>query len=159
MSDHYGPWFDSLHCQSYEHWEAGDPVIDFDVELVKLRERSQPLLGGEEVVLAKSAGSLLALVAIAEGILRPTHCVFFGMPLDMAAEDLFQNDWSALETLTVPTLVFHNSADPTADYRFTAAALQQYAPTATLITTEEKDHWYGDVETYDSYIKDFLRES
>ena len=157
MVDHYGPRFDSVYMQSYEHWESGAPVIDFDVELVKLRERTMPLFENPQVtVMAKSAGSLLAFVAIAEGILAPEKCVFFGIPFDLAAEDIFKDDWSAVENFTISAKAFHNRHDPTADYRFTMATLEQYAPQIELITTEGDDHWYGDTDTYDQYLADFL---
>lgn len=157
MRDHYGPLFDSVHLQNYEHWENGAPVIDFDVELVKLRERTAPLFAeAETVVMAKSAGTLLAFVAIAEGILRPTACVFFGTPFDLAAEGLFKDDWSAVANFRTPAIAFHNELDPTADYRYTMATLAQYAPHVQLITTPEEDHWYGNTALYDTYLGKFL---
>ncbi len=157
MRDHYGPHFDSVHLQNYEHWETGAPIIDFDVELVKLRERTTPLFAETEtVVMAKSAGTLLALVAMREGILRPSKCAFFGIPFDLAAEGLFKDDWSAVANFKVPALAFHNEHDPTADYRYTMATLAQYAPHVQLIATPEEDHWYGNTALYDTYLSKFL---
>ncbi len=157
MRDHYGPHFASVHLAEYDHWESVAPMIDFDAELQKLHERDTSLFAGSElIVMAKSAGSLLAFVACAEGILTPTKCIFFGIPFDLAAKDLFKDDWGAVSTLIAPTLVFHNEADPTTDYRFTAATLAHYLPSATLITTHESDHWYGDTKTYDPVITEFL---
>ncbi len=158
MRDHYGPLFDSVYLHTYEHWETGDPIIDFDVELVKLRERTKPLFGAgvETVVLAKSAGSLIAFVAVAERILQPTKCIFFGIPFDLAATGLFKDDWSAVAAFTAPMLVFHNLYDPTTDYRFTAAILAQHLSHVKLITTNEEDHWYGNTDEYDKSILPFL---
>lgn len=157
MRDHYGPRFDSVHLVQYEHWGNDGPAIDFDVELVKLRERTVPLFGEvEQVVIAKSAGTLLTFVATAEGVLAPTRAIFFGIPFDLAAEGIFKDDWSAVSDFSAPVLAFHNLQDPTTDYRFTAAALAQYLPQAKLITTEGEDHWYGDTEVYDPYLKEFI---
>lgn len=158
MRDHYGPRFDSVYLHTYEHWETGAPVIDFDVELVKLRERTSPLFGegGETVVMAKSAGALLTFVAAAEGILMPHKALFFGIPFDLAAEGIFKDDWSPVASFKVPALAFHNEQDPTADYRYTMATLAQYAPHIRLVTTHEADHWYGDTDTYDAYVEEFL---
>lgn len=157
MRDHYGPHFAAVHLAEYDHWESGAPMIDFDAELKKLSERDTPLFENSElVVMAKSAGALLAFVAIAEGILAPTKCIFFGIPFDLAAKDLFKDDWDAVSTLSVPSLIFHNQSDPTADYRFTAATVAQYLPSATFITTHESDHWYGDTKTYDPSIAEFV---
>ncbi len=159
MRDHYGPWFDSVYLHEYEHWETGAPVIDFDVELVKLRERTKPLFGavGETVVMAKSAGSLLAFVAAAEGVLVPDKALFFGIPFDLAAEGIFKDDWSPVANFKVSALAFHNEQDPTADYRYTMAILAQYALHITLITTPDEDHWYGNTDVYDAYVAAFLK--
>lgn len=158
MRDQYGPHFGSVHLQTYEHWETGGPAIDFDVELQKLKERPDPLFAaGEQVVLAKSAGTLLAFIAVAEGVLKPTKAIFFGIPFDLAAKELFKDDWSAVKNFTVPALAFHNQQDPTTDYRFTAATLAQHTPHIELITTTETDHWYGDTDTYGPYIESFLK--
>lgn len=158
MLQHYGPQFDTATMQSYEHWDNDDPVIDFDVELVKLRERTSPLFADVELtIMAKSAGALLAFVAVAEGILKPAQCVFFGIPFDLAAEGIFKDDWSAVENFRIPAIAFHNQNDPTADYRFTMATLAQYAPSVRFITTPEEDHWYGNTDLYDASLDEFLK--
>jgi hypothetical protein len=120
-------------------------------------ERTIPLFAHDEVVvMAKSAGSLLTFVAVKEGVLNPIKCIFFGIPFDLAVKDLFKDDWSPVSSFTIPAIAFHNEADPTADYRYTAATLAQHAPHITLITTNESDHWYGDIKTYDASILEFL---
>ncbi len=158
VRDYYGPQFTSVHLVEYEHWAKEEPVIDFDVELVKLRERQGSLFNDEPtVVMAKSAGALLALVAVVESVLTPKACVFFGLPFALAAEGIFQNDWSAVSEFTTPALAFHNQQDPTADYRYTAAILAEHAPHIELVTTTADDHWYGDFATYDEQILPFLQ--
>lgn len=157
MGDHYGPRFSSVHVAKYEHWESGAPVIDFATECTKLKERPAPLFAGSEVVvMAKSAGSLLAFLAIYGGQIHPRACIFFGIPFDLAATKLFAEDWSPVADFTLPAIAFHNRQDPTTDYRFTAATLAQYTPHVELITTTESDHWYGDTDTYDPHIDTFL---
>lgn len=159
MRDHYGPQFDSVYIQEYEHWASGEQVIDFNQELTNLKERPNPLFAGDDYVLfAKSVGSLLAFVAVEERVIAPRGAVLFGIPFDLAAKEIFQHDWSAVATWEVPTLAFHNIADPTTDYRFTVATLQQYAPAVELVTTHEPDHWYGDCATYDATILPFLNQ-
>ena len=161
MFAHYGPQFGSARMASYEHWEDGGPIIDFDVELVKLRElQTAPLFNADDlVVMAKSAGSLLAFVAAAEGVVTPTKAIFFGIPFDMAAQGIFHADWSAVENFKVPTLIFHNEADPTTQHNFTEATVRQYLPQAEFVTTSGTDHWYGDTDTYNPYINKFLENS
>jgi len=156
----YGPKFGSARMVSYEHWEAGEPKIDFDVELVKLRElQTVPLFDASElVVMAKSAGTLLAFIAAAEGIVQPAKAIFFGIPFALAADGVFHDDWSVVQNFSVPTLVFHNHDDPVTQHSYTEATLRQYLPHATLITTLGTDHWYGDTDTYDPHIADFLSQ-
>ena len=157
VRDYYGPQFTSVHLVEYEHWVTGAPAIDFDVELVKLREREQPLFTDEPtVVVAKSAGALLAFVAVEEGVLQPSASIFFGIPFAMAAEDIFKDDWTAVSNFSIPGLAFHNRQDPTADYRYTQAVLAEYAPQIKLITTAGDDHWYGDFSEYDEAIQHAL---
>lgn len=160
MLAHYGPQFGSARMASYEHWDTGEKTLDFDVELVKLRElQTAPLFDAAElVVMAKSAGALLAFVAAAEGVLAPTKAIFFGIPFDMAAEGIFHEDWSAVQNFIAPTLAFHNEADPTTGHSYTEATLRQYLPTAQFVTTHGTDHWYGDTDVYDPYITKFLSE-
>ena len=158
VRDQYGSQFTSVHLVEYEHWSKGEPVIDFDVELVKLRERERPLFTeGTTVVMAKSAGALLAMVAVREGVLAPQACVFFGLPFALAAEGIFQNDWSAVSSFTIPAIAFHNEQDPTADYRYTQAILAEHAPHIELITTTADDHWYGDFSQYDAAVEKLMR--
>lgn len=75
------------------------------------------------------------------------------MPLDLAADNLFKDSWPPLTELTVPTIAFHNLTDPTTSYEFTKSKLATLNPNINLITTHETDHWYGDLETYDTYLK------
>jgi hypothetical protein len=126
---------------------------------VKLRERTKPLFGdvGETIVMAKSAGALLAFVAAAEGVLVPSKAVFFGIPFDLAAEGIFKDDWSSVSNFKVPAIAFHNEQDPTADYRYTMAILAQHAPAIELFTTPDEDHWYGNTEVYDAHIAAFFK--
>ena len=81
---HFGVLFDEVYSQDYDHWENGEEVIDFERETQKLKE----VVEGEEegveyYIIAKSYGSVLALMAIHQNILSPKKCVFFGMPLNL----------------------------------------------------------------------------
>lgn len=158
VRDHYGPRFTSVYLAEYEHWATGDPTIDFDVEIKKLRERTTSLFTTEPtVIMAKSSGALLAYAAAEAGVLTPVGAAFFGIPFDLAEQTaLFGPEWGAVTSFTAPTIAFHNVADPTADYRFTLAVLKQYAPTASLVSTDGTDHWYGDFDTYDHDLVPFL---
>ena len=151
--EHYTTQFDSSFMLPYDHWVSGEPTIDFAKEEVRLKKHVESLALDTEIILfAKSAGSLLALLSMHHGILNPTQVVFFGMPLDLAAENLFKDSWTPLSELTTPAIAFHNIADPTTSYEFTKSILATYNPNNILFTTHEADPWYVDFKTCDLFI-------
>jgi predicted alpha/beta hydrolase family esterase len=151
--EHYAPQYDSSFLLEYDHWVSGEPNIDFAKETAKLQKHVDALSPDTEIILfAKSAGSLLGLLTMYQGIYKPTRAVFFGMPLDLAADNLFKDSWAPLSELAVPAIAFHNVADPTTSYEFTKSMLATHNPHITLITTAGNDHWYSDLKTYDSFI-------
>lgn len=159
MAATYGSQFDSVHMVEYDHWVSGEPNINFVGEEAKIREHVATVPAETEIVLfAKSAGSLLAFLAIAHGAVTPTRCVFFGIPFDLAATELFKDDWSTVADFTLPAIAFHNVEDPTTSYEFTKNILATHSPHIALITTHEADHWYGDVETYSRDITRILEK-
>ena len=157
MLAEYAPRFNSVFLLEYDHWTSGEPLINFAAEEAKLALHVATLPVDTEIVLfAKSAGSLLAFLAINHTVLTPTRCVFFGIPFDMAAEELFKDNWGAVDNFTIPAIAFHNASDPTTSYEFTRDILAEHNTAITLITTEESDHWYGDTLTYNRAIIPFL---
>jgi cobalamin biosynthesis Co2+ chelatase CbiK len=78
----------------YSHWGSDKNGIDFNTELKKLANLSDE----EYIVVAKSAGSVLALKAIEEGILNVKKCFFIGFPmlyiskLGISIKELLDND-------------------------------------------------------------------
>ena len=155
--EHYAPQFDSAHMLNYSHWESGDKNINFLIEQNKLLAHAATLPTGTEIIIfAKSAGSLLAFKAVGAGAITPTKCIFFGIPFDLAAADIFKDAWDVVDTFLLPTLAFHNVEDPTTSYEFTKTTLDSHAPAVTFITTHEANHWYGDFVKYDEHILPFL---
>ncbi len=153
MLEAYTSQFDSAYMLKYDHWVSGEANIDFVREEEKLRAHVAQLpLGVDVVLMAKSAGSLLAFLAIHHGALTPSRCVFFGIPFDLAADGLFKNEWSSVMSFAIPAIAFHNIEDPITSYEFTKSILETYAPHITLITTHEADHWYGDTDTYKNFL-------
>jgi hypothetical protein len=153
MLEKYGSKFDSSWMLSYDHWDNGETNIDFECEEKKIHQYVSSLPTDAKItIFAKSAGSLLAFLAIYHHIIIPARCVFFGIPFDLAANNHFKDSWEPVKTFKVSAIAFHNVDDPTAGYEFTKNALAKYSPHTTLITTYEADHWYGDTETYNQNI-------
>ena len=155
-AEFFRPQFTMVFFPHYTHWTTGDPEIDIEEELKKVRET---VAGAEDeadwYIFAKSIGSVLALKAIEQGIIKPEKCVFFGMPLKIAATQV-GGDWSYLSTFDLPALAFHNDADPTAEYAFTKAKLSEQAPSIILKTLSGDTHDYLDFAQYEPEIKQFL---
>lgn len=153
IHEHYAPKFDSVFMAEYDHWVSGEPNVDFVVEAEKIKTHVDSLpLDTEITLFAKSAGSILGLTVIHNKILKPVRVVFFGMPLDLAADNHFKDSWGPLSELTVPTIAFHNVADPTTSYEFTKLMFEKYNQNINLVTTHEANHWYGDIQIYDQFI-------
>jgi hypothetical protein len=91
-------------------------------------------------------------MAIYHGSITPAQCVFFGIPFDLASDNLFKNDWTPISSFTIPATAFHNIDDPTTSYEFTKTTLAIHAPSINLVTTHEPDHWYADFTTYDHHL-------
>ena len=156
VAEHFGPKFDAVYAQEYDHWTSGEAFIDFDAEMEKLRMSvAEDPADTRYYLFAKSIGTILSLMAIQQGIIAPQKGVFFGMPLKIVDEP-GTFDWSALSSFAVPALAFHNEHDRTADYAFTAAKLAELNPGITLVTTPGDTHNYTEFTSYESKIKDFL---
>ena len=84
----------------YNHWSENKKDLDFNTELRIL----STLPKEDYIVIAKSAGCVLALKAVEEGILRVRKCFFIGFPilyiskLDINIESLLDND---IETIFI----------------------------------------------------------
>lgn len=149
--------FDEIYLQLYSHWETGEQVINVPEELDKILETVESDGSDSQwYICAKSVGSLVALIAVQEDIIHPEKCIFFGMPLDMAAEELFKDDWSALADFAVPTVVFHNDADPVADCGFAEQKLVELGQNFTFKKIVGDTHDYLDFPIYQVEIEDFL---
>jgi hypothetical protein len=153
MASHYGEYFDSIHIAEYEHWKTGESNINLALEEEKLREHVATLPKETQItVLAKSAGSILTFLAVQSGVINPTYCVFFGIPMDWAAVDIFSGNWTVLIPFTCSAIAFHNEHDPTASYEYTKKIVENYLPKVSFITTQGEDHYYDDYILYDKYL-------
>lgn len=157
-AEYFGGMFDDVYVQYYDHWESGDEFIDLDRESEKLKERVAN--DGADVnlyIFAKSIGTILTLVAVHRSLVAPQKCVFFGMPLNIVAEqDTFKGDWSPLRSFDVPTITFQNDNDPTADHDFAVQKLEKLKPAITVVTMQGDTHDYTEFESYEHRIKEFL---
>lgn len=155
VADHFGGLFDAVYVQAYDHWDTGTETIDFVREGEKLRTAvSADADDTEQYVFAKSLGTILTFRAVHKGYIRPQRCVFFGVPLNVAAEQhMFENNWTPVDAFAVPALAFQNEHDPTANYAYTTARLPA---SVRVISRPDDTHAYTEFGAYEQTIKEFL---
>lgn len=101
--------FNDVLVHEYLHWSSEESLINLDKEL----ERLKIILKNYQnyIIVAKSAGTLLALKGIYEGSITPLACVFIGTAVLWGRERNFKvDDW--LNNYLVPTLFVHKLGDP-----------------------------------------------
>jgi hypothetical protein len=154
VAAHYQDHFDFVFLQNYDHWDRGEANINLETELEKLAAQVGTISAEVPVTIyAKSIGSILALLAIDKKVVSPKNCAFFGMPLDYAGPNIFNEKWSVLKNYQVETVAFHNDEDSTASYEVTKSILADYVgDNFNFVTTKGTDHVYLDFAVYDSYL-------
>lgn len=143
-------YFDVVYLQHYDHWDVADGKMNFvdEIEKIHITVEGTNDEVGDWYIAAKSIGSLLALQAYAKQAIKPVKCLFFGMPLDLAANDIFKQSWAPLSLFPAPALVFHNDQDPTASYVFTKQKVAELNPQFDFITCADTTHDYLDFPSY-----------
>ena len=112
---------------------------------------------GEYSIFAKSAGVLLTLQGISEGVLNPKHCFFCGFPHSWAKMNNFAVDtW--IRELSVPTLFIQKSHDPAMFYEDLVEYLTEKEDLIGYKTVElpGNDHNYNDLAKVKDLITDFV---
>lgn len=146
--------FASIYTHDYRHWETKDELIDLDYELATLSNlvtSRQPY-----IIIAKSAGVLVALKGIAQKILNPDKCVFLGTPILWAKENHFAvNEW--LKEYSLQTLFIQQSHDPAMSFD----DLQHYLHESNvqnynMIDLPGKDHLYSELDEIKEKIVTFI---
>jgi predicted alpha/beta-hydrolase family hydrolase len=100
------PHFKHAEYLDYRHWSTGEPT-DVAHEL-EAAERLAARLG-DYVIVAKSIGTVIAILGISGEKLKPVRCVFMGLPL--GAAERFIRDKSAFANVP-PTMFVQNEHDP-----------------------------------------------
>lgn len=152
------PLFAKIATHDYAHWASAGSTIEFDHELRAVQRDIRVL--DDYVVIAKSAGALLALKGMAENIIRPEKVIFLGVPLNFVRQHAMEHEFDSwLKKLTEPLLLIQNDHDPVA----TSAEVDRYVRSVispSLITFAElpgNTHDYTDFATLTTVIADFIQ--
>lgn len=142
------PLFTTVATHDYAHWASAGETIDFDHELRAIQREARAL--DDYIIIAKSAGVLLALKGISDNILRPDKVIFLGTPLNYIHRHTMEHEFESwLKKLTEPMLAIQNAHDPAA----AAGEVDRYLKTIvppSLITFAELP---GDTHDYIDFPK------
>ncbi len=136
------------------HWDSGEKIIDFDVELEKLTKNIKD--EKEYVIFAKSAGAMLAVYGVYKGEIKPTKCIFVGLPIDWAAKNNFPlKEW--LKKFSIPALIIQNSDDPITSFKDLQSELSELDKSnIEVIEIAGNDHKYIDFDLIKEKAKNFI---
>jgi pimeloyl-ACP methyl ester carboxylesterase len=148
-------YFDSSHVHYYKHWQGSDTdEINFSLELKRLSKIVDDY--GEYTLLAKSAGTLLSLLGIKQGVLSPKRCIFIGTAVEWGRRKGIDIEW-LIENHSVPTLFIHQTHDPVISYK----ALENLLCTSLVhnyqvVEVQGDDHHYKEILSLKMTVKEYL---
>lgn len=146
--------FDNTYIHYYRHWTDNlDSVINFGYELETLKSLKRE---DEYCVFAKSAGTLLTLLAMHQKMLSPEKCFFIGFPLKFAEEHNVNTDL-LLTNYTCPTLFLQQTEDPYLSFRSLEELLKLKQVKNNLnFEMPGSDHLYNEIELIRKHIVNFI---
>lgn len=135
--------------QRYIHWQcAGDQCLQLENEIERLQGCAADLLIG------KSLGVIIGLLACQRGVIRPRQAIFIGTPVTSFKEkslDLRQ----LANNLASPALYIQQTDDIVGS----AASLRERigtAPMAKMIEIPGNNHQYKDLKSLARHIRKWL---
>jgi hypothetical protein len=144
--------FGAVVVHDYSHWGGKGDFVDFKLELARIAHEVENL--GDFIVFAKSVGSVLTLMLIADGAIRPKACTFAGLPVKLAEEENIDLP-DLLANNHVSTTFLQNSNDPLASFDhlkdyLAASKLKDYK----VVEQPGDDHSYDNLGLIRSLLLD-----
>jgi hypothetical protein len=166
-SAHNQPWLNDVEQtlkplagqtmrHEYAHWQNGGDM-DIDVELSGATDKSKQL--SEYAIFAKSIGTVVAAKGIGQNQLKPTTCIFVGLPLN-TIQQRYPEFINWLKPSKVPIVFVQNSGDPAghaADVRnfIAASGLEGYS----FIELPGDKHEYGNLDELKNIVGEALKRT
>ena len=149
------PDFEQIWVQYYDNWKARTALLNIDLETDKLAKNSRSL--GKYCILAKSAGTLLAMKAVKEGEIKPVKCIFVGTAIRWGQEQGWPAEkWA--EGYSVPTLFIQKSEDPVMTFGELRFTLEKAGvKKSKLVELPGRSHHYEDIMGLRFMVKDFVK--
>lgn len=154
VGEAFSPLFNDLKVHDYKHWLEGRPNINLADEQPVIAKEAAGL--GDYVVFAKSAGSILTVKSIYDGLISPKKCVFAGTALAMVKnENLDFARW--LSAVECPVLFIHNSDDPIASFAELKEYMTENGPANfEMVELPGETHDYDDLPELTELVKEFV---
>lgn len=154
VAKNLGDLFDTTQIQYYKHWQENKDLIDFPYEVDALTQKASGLKN--YAIFAKSAGTLVTVKAILDGLIKPKFCVFVGIPINWAKDRNFDVDaWFA--NFSYPALVIQNSNDPACSFIALKKYLEKQGVTNfKLVELPGDSHHYPDLSIIQEEIVKYL---
>lgn len=153
MGDVLSSQFDRSFVHDYKHWRTGAEFINFDFEMSVLPDETKNF--ENYAVFAKSIGSVLTLKCINSGILKPSKCIFIGLPIKAVKQENIDL-LGLLKSSPKPTLIIQNSNDPLASFSEVQNLVEQTgASNYKLVELAGDTHNYDNLDELTKLVADF----
>lgn len=131
----------------YKHWTGKErEPLNIENELSNIQENY--MIDGITEVIAKSAGTMVALYAIEQKILLPERCILLGVPLYWIKKRNMGADLIRLtKTIDIPITYIQQEIDK----QGSAEELKQVL-NKKIISIPGKDHKYMEMDLFKKYI-------
>lgn len=137
--------------QRYSHWEGGgEQCMMMPAEIARLQGQTVDLLIG------KSVGVMVGLLACRQGVLSPQQAVFIGTPVTSCREenlDLYQ----LANELAIPALYIQQKDDVVGSSAMLCQQIGKASQT-TLVEVPGNNHQYKDIKLLTRHIRKWLAE-
>ncbi|MEW5959154.1 MAG: hypothetical protein AB1801_15605 [Chloroflexota bacterium] len=139
----------TMGVQHYKHWDSDE------AQFVNINDEVERLQGCQiDLLMAKSAGVMIGLLAYAKGIIAPQRFIFVGTPVVGFREEKTELR-PLVSKLNVPCLFIQQTNDKAGSC---ASLREEIAdiPLVELVEIPGEDHQYREVKLLAKHIKRWL---
>ena len=139
---------------SYEHWKK-EGSIDFDIELNNLERITKDIK--DYYIVAKSAGSILALMGITQQIINPKCLVILGLPLKYIQErNISTKDLINRANNKTKIFVIQQKNDPMGSFE---EVKEELPVNIKILEIPGDDHVYENMDGIKLFVDKFINEN
>lgn len=149
MSEELAGPFREVIEHDYKHWDTGESFTDINYEIAEIAQKVQGL--EPFVVFAKSIGTVVAMRAMAEGLINPSSCVFLGVPLNVIKEmNVPFAEW--LKETNTPIYFVQNEYDPLGSAEELRMFLPENINASKVVVLPGNTHDYTDTQNMSAVL-------